>query len=164
MRKSTQTSLAHARRLQRRLVARLTALGPILHGSLVARYRPCGRDNCRCARPGDPGHGPAYCFMLRQADGKLDQVYVRKEDKERVETAIENYRRAREVIEEISTIHRQLLREGALFNSKQARRDGRGGRVTTCSTRTARSSSRSSAGCSSGRSTRKRAGAGDNRR
>lgn len=56
--------------------------------------------------------------MVRNETGKLDQVYVRKEDKERVEASIENYRRARQVLEEISTIHRRLLKEGALFDSE----------------------------------------------
>jgi len=42
----------------RELKARLAQLGEMRPGSLVERYRKCGKPNCHCARPGDRDTGP----------------------------------------------------------------------------------------------------------
>ena len=47
-----------------RLLGQLPDLRQVLRGSLVTRYRRCGRRNCHCANEGDPGHGPAYYLMV----------------------------------------------------------------------------------------------------
>ncbi len=98
-----------------RLLAQLPELGEVLRGSLVTRYRRCGKPNCRCARPGHPGHGPAHYLMVTVAPGKTITVYVAARDRERVEIFLENFRRARRILEEISTLNRSLLKEGTLF-------------------------------------------------
>ena len=97
------------------LLRRLPDLREILRGSLVERYRRCGRANCRCARKGDPGHGPAWYLMVTVGPGKTAQVYVPKQQKERVEDWIENFRITRETLERMSTVNRRLLKEGKLF-------------------------------------------------
>ncbi|MHC4710339.1 MAG: DUF6788 family protein [Planctomycetota bacterium] len=37
----------------------------ILRGSLIERYKPCGRPGCKCAK--GPGHGPKYYLSVSQA-------------------------------------------------------------------------------------------------
>jgi len=98
-----------------RLLSKLPDLGEILRGTLVTRYRRCGRPNCHCAREGDPGHGPAYYLMVTVAPGKTIQVYVPEDDRRVVEDWINNFRRARETLEKISTVNRNLLKQGKLF-------------------------------------------------
>jgi len=107
-----------ARRRRERLLRQLPDLREILRGSLVERYRRCGRANCRCARPGERGHGPAYYLMVTVASGKTVQVYVPKEHKEQVAQWVENFQRARQALEEMSTLNRQLLKEGKLFTDE----------------------------------------------
>jgi hypothetical protein len=43
------------------------------------------------------------------------QVYVPKEHKKEVEAWLKNFRRARKVLDDISTVNRKMLREGTLF-------------------------------------------------
>ena len=81
----------------------------------MARYRRCGRAACHCATQGDPGHGPAYYLMVSVAPGKTLQVYVPGEQKAAVESWIQNFQAARETLERISTLNRELLRRGVLF-------------------------------------------------
>jgi len=102
-------------RRRARLLAALPDLGEVLRGSLVTRYRRCGKASCRCAREGDPGHGPAHYLMVTVAPGRTVTVYVPERDRERVETLLGNFRRAREILEEISTLNRARLKEGTLF-------------------------------------------------
>jgi len=102
-------------RERERLLAQLPNMQEVLRGSLVTRYRRCGRPNCRCARKGARGHGPAYYLMVTIAPGKTVQVYVPKEQKRDVERWLKNYRRSREILERISTVNREFLKQGKLF-------------------------------------------------
>ena len=81
----------------------------------MERYRRCGRANCRCARRGDPGHGPAYYLMVTVGPGRTVQVYVPRAQKDQVERWLENFRIARQTLEEVSTVNRELLKAGKLF-------------------------------------------------
>ena len=98
-----------------RLLGQLPDLRQVLRGSLVTRYRRCGRRNCHCAKEGDRGHGPAYYLMVTVAAGRTLQVYVPKEHKAAVESWIKNFQVARDKLERISTLNRELLKRGKLF-------------------------------------------------
>ena len=40
--------------------AQIAGLGDLRPGSLKDRFRKCGKPNCRCAKPGEAGHGPSW--------------------------------------------------------------------------------------------------------
>ena len=40
--------------------AELAGIEDFRPGSLVARYRRCGKQGCHCARPEEEGHGPSW--------------------------------------------------------------------------------------------------------
>ena len=113
MTKKVQSKTALARR--ERLLRDLPELREILRGSLVTRYRRCGKPRCHCAAEDDPGHGPAYYLVVTLGPGETVQVYVPKDRKDQVERSIASFRLARQRLEEISSINRQLLRQGSLF-------------------------------------------------
>jgi hypothetical protein len=104
-----------ALRKRERLLAGLPDLREVLRGSLITRYRRCGRPNCHCARPGDPGHGPVYSLMVTVAPKETLEVYVTKEQKTEVEARIKGFNKVRKILEEISSINRTLLQEKQLF-------------------------------------------------
>lgn len=101
-----------------RVLAQLPDLRQILRGSLVTRYRRCGRANCHCASKKDPGHGPVYYLMVTVGRGQTLQIYVPKQHKAAVESWIENFRTAREKLERVSTLNRELLKRGELFEEE----------------------------------------------
>ena len=113
MPKKTSTKTALARR--ERLLQDLPELREVLRGSLVTRFRRCGKPTCHCAKEDDPGHGPAYYLVVTLSPGESVQVYVPKNRKDQVERWIANFRLARKRLDEISSINRQLLRQGSLF-------------------------------------------------
>ena len=59
-----------------RLYAELSGVGDFRRGTLSTVFRKCGKPNCRCARPGDPGHGPQY-NLTRWAGGKTVTTHLR---------------------------------------------------------------------------------------
>ena len=76
------------------LLQELAGIGDLRPGSLVSRYRKCGKPNCRCAQEGDPGHGPSWSFT-RHVDGKTVTRILKPDDVERVQTQIAECQRLR---------------------------------------------------------------------
>jgi hypothetical protein len=96
-------------RQRRAAVARLAkASDTLVRGSLLERFLPCGKPNCRC-KDGHL-HGPAYFLTVSYAHGKTRQVYVRKEAKATVALWVSHYQEAWAALEEISRINLELIR------------------------------------------------------
>lgn len=105
---------AALRRRRARLVARLPELERLLRGSLVERYKKCGKPGCHCAQ--GEGHGPAYYLSVTLGPGKTRSYYISAEQKKRIVRYLDNYRKLRELTEEITGINRELLEHGELDN------------------------------------------------
>lgn len=79
------------------LKAGLATAGDMRPGSLVARYRRCGKAGCRCAKPGDPGHGPSWS-LTRAVSGKTVTKIIPPHAVEQTEQQIATYRRFRDQV------------------------------------------------------------------
>lgn len=123
-RKASEIRAIRGRR--ERLLGKLPDLRKVLRGTLVERYRRCGRPNCHCARPGDPGHGPVWYLMVTLRRGQTVKVYVPEERRAEVQRWIDNFRRVRETVEQMSTLNRELLHAAVLLEA-DGDRGSRGG-------------------------------------
>ena len=103
---------------RRRWLQKLPALDEVLRGSLVERLVRCGKQTCRCAR-GDR-HAAVYLSVTHRG-GRTEQISVPRDLVGRVRHGIAIYRKWWEILEQISAINRDLLRE------QRARRLGGGG-------------------------------------
>ena len=105
-----QTSVA-LRRRRRQLLRHLPPLDRLLRGSLIERYKPCGKPGCKCAR--GPGHGPKYYLSVSFPGLRPQMDYVPQEYYAQASEFLANYHRARQILEEICEINRELLRRRA---------------------------------------------------
>ena len=96
------------RRRRTALCKRLMKVGPILRGSLIERYKRCGRPDCHCAK--GRGHGPKYYLSVSYPKQRPRMEYVPEQYLEPVRQRLENYRELRELIEELCVINLELLR------------------------------------------------------
>ena len=101
-------STSSLRRRRKALLRKLPNLERILKGSLIERYKPCGRPGCKCTK--GPGHGPKYYLSVSRTGQRPQMDYVPQEYHDQVEAYLANYRHAREIISEISRINQELLR------------------------------------------------------
>lgn len=99
---------ASLRRRRKQLLLKLPPLEAVLRGSLIKRFKRCGKAGCKCAD--GPGHGPKYYLSVSQSGARPEMDYVPQACQQTVEDYVDNYRRAREILEEISQINRELLR------------------------------------------------------
>ena len=99
---------AALRKRRRALVRQLPPLQSILRGSLIERYKRCGKSGCKCAD--GPGHGPKYYLSVSYPGLRPQMDYVPQELYAPTAEFLANYHRTREILEAICEINRELLR------------------------------------------------------
>ena len=101
-------SAAALRRRRQALERQLPPLKATLRGSLIERYKRCGKPKCKCAD--GPGHDPKYYLSVSHPGLRPQMDYVPQESYAQIAEFVANYHRAREILETISEINRELLR------------------------------------------------------
>jgi hypothetical protein len=102
---------AQVRRLLERrdaLASGLPAFADIVRGSLVTRYRRCGKPTCHCAT--SRGHGPAHYLVVTLKPGKTEQILLAKAMLPVARQFLANYARWWAALEKVSAVNRRLLR------------------------------------------------------
>ncbi|HUI56749.1 MAG TPA: DUF6788 family protein [Bryobacteraceae bacterium] len=102
----SQLEVLQAQRVQ--LKARLVALGDMRPGSLVERFRKCGKPACRCAEKDAPGHGPCYSLTHAVAGKTLTRVIPKGAAVEHTRQQIAEYHRFRGLVRELITVSEQI--------------------------------------------------------
>ena len=96
------------------LLKQLRRLEPfILRGSLIERFKRCGKPGCKCAQ--GPGHGPKYYLSVSQPHTRPQMDYVPVEYAQRVSEYLQNFQQVRQLLEQICNANRELLRRRAKF-------------------------------------------------
>jgi len=106
----SKRSVQVRRLLQRRegLALALPAFAEIVRGSLVTRYRRCGKPTCHCVRT--EGHGPAHYLVVTLKPGKTEQILLSAEMLPVARQFLDNYNRWWAALEKVSAVNRRLLR------------------------------------------------------
>ena len=96
------------------LVRQLRRLEPfILRGSLIERFKRCGKAGCKCAQ--GPGHGPKYYLSVSQPGTRPQMDYVPVEYSQQVVEYLHNLQQVRQLLERICNLNRELLRRRTKF-------------------------------------------------
>lgn len=89
------------------LLTELAGIGDLRPGSLVERYRKCGKPNCHCASEPDGGHGPSWS-LTRQVAGKTVTRVIPVNAVAAAREQIAEYRRFRDLSSELIEVSAQL--------------------------------------------------------
>jgi hypothetical protein len=103
-----QKSTATLRRKQKKLLRSLPDLAAVLRGSLIERYKRCGKPGCSCAQ--GRGHGPKYYLSVSKPGQRPEMDYVPQDYLEKVKEHLDNFRKTKAILEELCEISRELLR------------------------------------------------------
>ena len=90
------------------LASGLPSLAQVVRGSLVTRYRRCGKPNCHCVK--SRGHGPAHYLVVTLKPGKTEQILLSEEMLPVARQFLDNYKRWWAALEKVSAVNRRLLR------------------------------------------------------
>jgi hypothetical protein len=90
------------------LKARLVEIGDMRPGSLVERFRKCGKPTCHCAEKDAPGHGPCYSLTHAVAGKTVTRIIPKGAAVERTRQQIAEYQRFRQLVRELITVSEQI--------------------------------------------------------
>lgn len=85
----------------------LARIGDLRPGSLVGRYRKCGRPNCHCAEEEGGGHGPSWS-LTRKVDGKTVTRIIPPSAISQTQRQIAEYKRLRNLTGELVEVSEKL--------------------------------------------------------
>ena len=128
----TPRELLHRRE---QLKTHLAAIADMRPGSLVERYRRCGKPSCHCSAQDSVGHGPCWS-LTRPVSGKtVTKVIPVGAAVERTREQIAEYRRFRSLVRQLIEVSEKLCdaqieasrvdREGAAEKGGSKRRSKR---------------------------------------
>ena len=89
------------------LKASLADLGPIRRGTVLRRFRRCGRPGCRCQADPPQLHGPYYEWT-RKVKGKTVSVSVTKEQARLLKQWIANARRLDKIVADMQLVSSRI--------------------------------------------------------
>jgi hypothetical protein len=121
------------------LKAGLATAGDMRPGSLVARYRRCGKAGCRCAKPGDPGHGPSWS-LTHAVSGKTVTKIIPQIAVKETEQQIATYRRFRDQVHALVETSERLCDARLRISGSTAEEVEKRGSKQTCKTKSSRKS------------------------
>ena len=95
------------------MLDRIASVPQFRRGSLQVGYRKCGKPNCRCARPGEQGHGPRGLWTRTAkgpggAKGQSRGQYVPVEQVDQVRAELDNYAQFAALIEDYVEVNEAL--------------------------------------------------------
>ena len=101
-------SSAALRKRRAKLLRDLPPLARVLRGSLLEKYKRCGRPGCHCAN--DRGQGPKRYLSISTTSQRPQIDYVPNDAFSKVNKYLDNYRNVRDALNEICAINTELLR------------------------------------------------------
>lgn len=101
---------------------RIAAVPQFRRGSLQVGYRKCGRATCRCARPGEQGHGPRGLWTrTAKGPGGSRGQYVPVDQIEQVRAELDNYAQFAALVEDYVEVNEELCKAGVGPPARAAR-------------------------------------------
>lgn len=93
------------------MLDRIAGVPAFRRGSLQVGYRKCGRANCRCARPGEQGHGPRGLWTrTAKGPGGSRGQYIRVEQVDQVRAELDSYTQFAALVEDYVEVNEALCK------------------------------------------------------
>ena len=86
----------------------ISHIGEMRPGSLVARFRKCGKPTCHCAKKGAKGHGPCYSLTHTVSGKTRTHVIPERPAVDLTRQQVEEYQRLRQLVQQLVAASEQI--------------------------------------------------------
>src|SRR5271156_7055680 len=90
------------------LLHQFLGLGDLRPGSLTAVVRRCGKSNCHCAKPNDPGHDPQFRLTRRVAGKTVTESFPTPAALRKAQKEVAEFRRFQKLAAELVTLNESI--------------------------------------------------------
>lgn len=92
------------------ILSQILELGDFRSGSVTAIQGRCGKPNCRCHQPNQPGHGPNY-RLTRKVKGKtVSESFSSAAELRKAQREVEAFHRFRQLSQELLEVNEKICR------------------------------------------------------
>jgi hypothetical protein len=92
------------------ILSRMIDLGDFRSGSITAISGRCGKSECRCHQPNQPGHGPNF-RLTRKVEGKtISETFSSPAELRKAQREVETFHRFRELSRELLEVNEKICR------------------------------------------------------
>lgn len=92
------------------ILMRILQLGDFRSGSITAIKGRCGKPNCHCHQPGQPGHGPNF-RLTRKVDGKtVSESFSSATELRKAQREVETFHYFRQLSQDLLEINERICR------------------------------------------------------
>lgn len=103
-------SLAVLEQQRSAILGRILNLGDFRSGSISSITGRCGKPDCRCHKPGQPGHGPNY-RLTRKVNGKtLSETFASPAELRKAQCEVETFHQFRELSQQLLEVNEKICR------------------------------------------------------
>jgi hypothetical protein len=103
-------SLATLEQQRSSILTQILELGDLRSGSITAINGRCGKPNCHCHQPGQPGHGPNF-RLTRKIDGKtVSESFSSAAELRKAQREVEAFHRFRQLSQELLEVNEKICR------------------------------------------------------
>jgi hypothetical protein len=113
------------------VLAEIVNLGDFRSGSITAISGRCGKANCRCHQPHQPGHGPNF-RLTRKVQGKtVSETFSSAEELRKAQREVEAFHRFRQLSQQLLEVNEKICHARPVEQTlteeekKRRRRSGR---------------------------------------
>lgn len=90
------------------LLSRIVDLGDFRSGSITAISGRCGKPECRCHQPNQPGHGPNF-RLTRKVEGKtVSETFASPAELRKAQREVEAFHRFRQLSRELLEVNEKI--------------------------------------------------------
>jgi len=93
---------------------KLAQFGDFQPGTISTVNRRCGKPNCHCARPNDPGHGPHRQLTQKIAGKTVTRILSSPSAVRKAEKEIAEFRRFQTLTRELVEVNQEICRRRSL--------------------------------------------------
>ena len=92
------------------ILTAIVQLGDFRSGSITAIKGRCGKPNCHCHQPGQPGHGPNF-RLTRKVNGKtISESFSSAAELRKAQREVETFHRFRQLSQELLEVNEKICR------------------------------------------------------
>lgn len=92
------------------ILTQIIELGDLRSGSITAINGRCGKPNCHCHQPGQPGHGPNF-RLTRKIDGKtVSESFSSAAELRKAQREVDAFHRFRQLSQELLDVNEKICR------------------------------------------------------